>query len=82
MTYAALKEYCPDCGGWHPKFLSGCPTNPNGLSSLLVGMKVDPTSNKRGEYLTVWFKCPKCEHSFVLLKSNYCNNCGIKLSWE
>jgi len=85
MTYVARSEYCTFCGGMHPKFLDGCPDNPlkgTELTALLIGMKVDPTSNKRGVYHTLWFKCPKCEYDSVMVKSNYCSNCGVKLSWE
>lgn len=84
MTYVARSEYCSTCGGMHPKFIDGCPNEHRQLDPIpwpTIDAKVDPTSNVRGPYRTVWFKCPKCGFSYVLMKSNFCSDCGAKLSW-
>lgn len=46
------------------------------------GMSVDPSSNIRGAYRTLYFKCPKCDYSRVFLNSKECPQCSIKLNWK
>lgn len=86
MTYVAKPEYCHNCGKWHSKFIDGCPYAPEQLSDpvpqLSPPYKVDKTTNTRGSYLTLFFNCPYCGDNRVLLKSNYCHKCGVKLIWE
>lgn len=36
----------------------------------------------KDELWVEWFNCPKCENSNVIIHSNYCSECGIKLTWK
>lgn len=78
MTYVAKKEYCRHCDKMHPVGACEEPWFPKAEEAL----PVDKTSNVKGAYHTLYFKCPKCNFSFVLLNSNYCSDCGVKLNWK
>lgn len=47
-----------------------------------ASVSVDPSSNVRGAYRTLYFRCPKCGYSKVLLKVEECPNCNVKLNWN
>jgi len=78
MTYIAKQTYCQHCNKIHVVGVCEEPWLPTQEAVIVV----DKTSNVRGTYHTLYFKCPKCDNSFVLLNSNYCPQCGIKLNWK
>lgn len=43
---------------------------------------VDPSSNIRGAYRTIFFRCPWCDYPKVFLKIDKCPSCGVKLNWN
>ena len=36
----------------------------------------------KDEYYGEWYNCPACGSSMVIVGSNYCLECGIKLDWK
>jgi len=75
MTFVPKQEFCIQCGKIHPVGSCQFPT-------LETGLDVDKSSNIMGSYRTLYFRCPKCNNSFILLNSNYCYECGAKLNWK
>ena len=45
-------------------------------------MIVDESTGEQDEWWTTFYKCPKCNVAHVTRASNYCMNCGTKITFK
>lgn len=58
---------------------------PDIIKSILLQEEegVDVDRSEAHEYHDrIWYRCPECDHPFVMNNSNFCAKCGTKLIWK
>ena len=63
------------------KYIVKPDNNTTNIKKESIEISVERDEQEEDEVYCCWYKCPKCSDTNIRRSSNFCPNCGVKLTW-